>query len=135
MKIYLLNIFKIVWRNFMSRIYNKYIKLKEQNKDTMYLFRNGNFYIFLKEDAERINEYDVLKKTKFCKDAKKCCIPFSSIEEYMHVFHNHGLDVQIISQVETTDVKEALEKLKNINLDKTTPIQALQILKELQELL
>lgn len=135
MKIYLLNIFKIVWRNFMSRIYNKYIKLKEQNKDTMYLFRNGNFYIFLKEDAERINEYVVLKKTKFCKEAMKCGFPVSSLEEYMHVFHNHGLDVQIISQVETTDVKEALEKLKNINLDKTTPIQALQILKELQELL
>ncbi len=119
----------------MSRIYNKYIKLKEQNKDTMYLFRNGNFYIFLKEDAERINEYVVLKKTKFCKEAMKCGFPVSSLEEYMHVFHNHGLDVQIISQVETTDVKEALEKLKNINLDKTTPIQALQILKELQELL
>ena len=44
---------------FMSKIYNKYLELKKENDDKFYLFKCGNFYIFLDEDAERINEYVV----------------------------------------------------------------------------
>ena len=47
------------------KIYDKYKELKEQNSSKMYLFRNGNFYIFLDKDADLINEYVVLKKTNF----------------------------------------------------------------------
>lgn len=44
------------------KLYDKYKELKEQNKDKLYLFKNGNFYIFIGEDADYINEYVVLRK-------------------------------------------------------------------------
>lgn len=53
------------------KLYDKYKELKEQNKDKLYLFKNGNFYIFIEEDADYINEYVVLRKTNFTKNIQK----------------------------------------------------------------
>lgn len=119
----------------MSEIYSKYIKLKEKDKETMYLFKSGNFYIFLGEDADKINEYIVLKKTFFCKEAMKCGFPVSSLEDYMKVFHNHGLKIQIVDDLHEKGVEEALAFLRKTNLDNMTPIKALNLLYELKELL
>ena len=65
----------------------------------MYLFRSGNFYIFLGEDADNINNYVVLKKTPFCKETKKCGFPIGSLDDYMKVFHNQGLNVEVVDDV------------------------------------
>ena len=43
----------------MSKIYNKYLELKEENNEKMYLFKSGRFYIFLADDCDKINEYMV----------------------------------------------------------------------------
>lgn len=119
----------------MSQIYDKYKKLKQQDKDKFYLFRSGNFYIFLEEDADKINEYVVLKKTNFCKEAMKCGFPVGSLEDYLKVFHNHGLKVEVVEQIGKKDLSQAMEILRNLDLDKITPIKALNILKEIKELL
>lgn len=119
----------------MSQIYNKYKELKEKDKENMYLFRSGNFYIFLGEDADKINNYIVLKKTNFCKEAMKCGFPAGSLEEYLKVFQNHGLKIQVVEQLEEKNFSKAIDCLRKIDLDKVTPIKALNILKELKELL
>ena len=77
----------------MSKIYDKYLELKKDNSSKMYLFRVGNFYIFLNEDAYKINEYMVLKITKFAHDAEKCGFPVSSVENYMKIFKKQNLNV------------------------------------------
>ena len=46
----------------MSKVVNEYKMLKQNNKDCLYLFRLGRFYCFIGEDAEKINNYMVLKK-------------------------------------------------------------------------
>ena len=117
----------------MSYIYKKYQKLKEENSDKMYLFKSGNFYIFVGEDADKINEYVVLKKTAFCKEAMKCGFPIQSLNDYMKVFHNHGLRIEVIDEFEQNDIEEILNYLKTIDLDKMTPIKALNLLYEIQE--
>lgn len=119
----------------MSQIYDKYKELKTKNKEIMYLFRSGNFYIFLDEDADKINEYVVLKRTKFCKEAMKCGFPISSLDEYLKVFNNHGLTIKVVEQMEENSLEQAIERLNRLDLDKTTPIKALNILKELKELI
>ena len=119
----------------MSQIYDKYMELKKKDKKKMYLFRSGNFYIFLEEDADRINEYVVLKKTKFCKEAMKCGFPISSLDAYLRVFQNHGLKVEVIEDLKDVSFEKAIDVLRKLDLDKTTPIRALNILKELKELL
>lgn len=89
----------------MSEIYKSYVKLKENDKEKMYLFKSGNFYIFLGEDADKINEYIVLKKTFFCKEAMKCGFPTNSLDDYMKVFHNHGFKIQIVDDTQEKVLK------------------------------
>lgn len=108
------------------KLYDKYKELKEQNKDKLYLFKNGNFYIFIGEDADYINEYVVLKKKNFTKDIQKCGFPVNSKDAYLKVFQNHGLNIEIIENINEKN------KLENIDLDTITPIQALNILYELK---
>lgn len=117
------------------KLYEKYKQLKSQNKEKMYLFRNGNFYIFLEEDAERINEYMVLKKTSFTKDTIKCGFPVSRLDDYQRVFYKHKLPVEIVISDEHQDFKrlKKLEQLDNMVLDNVTPLEALQFLYELKQ--
>lgn len=119
----------------MSQIYDKYSKLKAKDSETLYLFRSGNFYIFIGDDAEKINEYVVLKKTSFCKEAMKCGFPIGSLDEYLKVFSNHGLKIQVVENALEKDIDKAIDSIKKIDLNKVTPIKALDILKDIQEML
>ena len=117
----------------MSKIYNKYCDLKKIDKDTMYLFKCGNFYIFIGEDAEKINNYVPLKLTTFCNEAKKCGFPLKCLDDYMRVFNNQNLKVKIIFDTDVTINENIINKLKNIDLDNITPIKALTILYEIKD--
>ncbi len=49
----------------MSKVYEKYLEKKSANDDKIYLFKSGNFYIFLAEDAKLMGDELGLKLTKF----------------------------------------------------------------------
>lgn len=122
----------------MSVIYDKYKKMKEKDKEKMYLFRSGNFYIFLGEDADNINNYVVLKKTPFCKETIKCGFPIGSLDDYMKVFHNQGLNVEVVEDsinATNKDLTEMISILNKLDLNQVTPLKALNILKELKDLI
>ncbi len=130
----------------MSKIYNEYLRLKEENPNKLYLFHNGKFYIFVAEDVETINQYVVLKPTKFTNEVNKCGFPESRLDDYIRVFNNHKLDIKII---ELSDIIEQVStlisiprkyinietKIKNINVNDITPLEAMEFIKELQEML
>ncbi len=123
----------------MSRIYDKYLELKKKDHEKLYLFHCGNFYIFLDEDAEQVNNYVVLKRTKFTRDIMKCGFPIGSKDEYLKVFHNQNLNVEVIENpLLPEDVSERermiLDQLKKIHVEEITPLEALSKLKELQEM-
>lgn len=115
----------------MSKIYDEYVRLKKQDQDKMYLFKCGNFYIFLADDCDVINEYVVLKKVPFSKGVDKCGFPLNSLENYLRVFHNHKLNIEVIEEIQPKDIHEMIQE---INIDNMTPLQALMKLKELKEL-
>ncbi len=117
----------------MSLLYDQYQNLKERDKDTYYLFRSGNFYIFLGEDADRINQYMVLKRTPFCKETIKCGFPVRSLEAYLKVFKNHGLTIRVIEKEEKKSIEPILKDLKKLDIEAITPIKALNILKEIKD--
>ena len=119
----------------MSVIYNKYLELKSNNKDKLYLFKSGNFYIFVGDDCDTINNYVVLKKVKFSNESNKCGFPVSVLDEYLRVFKNHNLDVEVIEEIheKDIDVDKLKRKLSKIDLNTITPIEALNILKEVKE--
>ncbi len=64
----------------MSKLYNKYLEKKKNNDEKVYLFKNGNFYIFLGEDAKIMSEELGLKLTKFCSESDKCGFPLLELD-------------------------------------------------------
>ena len=84
----------------MSKLYDKYLELKKKDESKMYLFRCGNFYIFLDDDAYQINEYVVLKITSFAKNVCKCGFSLSSLDNYLKVFQNHKLSIEVVEPTE-----------------------------------
>ena len=118
----------------MSKIYNEYLRLKKIDNNKLYLFKCGKFYIFLGDDCDLINEYLVLKKTSFCKETNKCGFPINSLEQYLKVFNNHKLNIEIIDEIENND-KDIITELSKIDVDKITPIEAIVILKKLKDLI
>ena len=46
----------VATKNAMSKIYDRYIELKNKDSDKIYLFLCGNFYIALDSDAIILNE-------------------------------------------------------------------------------
>lgn len=122
----------------MSKIYEKYLILKQRDDKKLYLFKNGNFYIFLKDDCDYINEYVVLKKTLFTKDVYKCGFPIQSLEQYMHVFHNHKLNVEVIDDYQSIHLDsdhedEVIASIRNLDINNLTPLAAINFLADLKE--
>lgn len=121
----------------MSKLYSEYLKRKGENQKPYYLFKSGMFYIFLDEDARKISRVVPLKITKLNNDIVKCGFPNNSLDKYMEVFKNLNLDVVLIDN-NSSDNKKSLEKSKdrvikkimNLDIDKVTPIKALEILSD-----
>lgn len=124
----------------MSKIYDKYLELKKEKPDTLYLFHSGKFYIFIADDADTINQYVVLRKTQFTKEISKCGFPDTCYDDYMKVFHNHHLDITVIESVsivesESKDYSSSLKKylkiekyVKDLDINSITPLQSMDIL-------
>ena len=122
----------------MSKIYDKYIELKKENPEKFYLFRCGNFYIFLEDDAYRINDFVVLKITSFAKNISKCGFPVSSLPSYLKVFQNLKIDVEMIEEcnrlTEEEKGKKVIQGLMNLDLDHLMPVDAFLELQKLKEI-
>ena len=117
----------------VSKIYDKYKELKNENSEKFYLFRCGNFYIFLEDDAYRINDFVVLKITSFAKNISKCGFPVSSLPNYLKVFQN--LKIEECSRLsEDEKGKKVIQKLMSLDLDHLMPVDAFLELQKLKEI-
>lgn len=139
----------------MSKIVNKYNELKNIDKDKLYLFESGIFYIFVNEDAEIINQELDLKITQQG-NYFKCGFPIKGKEKYFKLLEDKNINYEIIvlekdvnkvrndksvlvknSELSNNNFieREIIRKLKSINVEYYTPIEALNFLKELKELI
>ena len=118
----------------LSKIYKKYLELKIKNSEKLYLFKSGKFYIFIGEDCDRINEYVVLKKVKFSNDIMKCGFPDNILDEYLRVFQNHHLDIEVIDDFTLENSNSLYDYIECIDINRTTPLEALEKLKEIKEM-
>ena len=106
------------------------MRLKRKDDKKLYLFKNGNFYIFLGDDVDYINNYMVLKKTKFSNEYDKCGFPISKIDDYKRVFKNLKLNIEVIENVNDSN---PLEYLKNCSIDDLNNKECKTLLKEIKE--
>lgn len=123
----------------MSKLYIQYLKLKQENKNHLYLFKSGIFYIFLDKDAEKINEIFQFKLTNLNKEVLKCGFPLKSLNKYMVKFKEKKLKVIIIDNkkkvetvkkyIEDVNVMAFINEIKRINIDEISPMAAYLLLK------
>lgn len=120
----------------MSKIYERYLELKKDCKKKLYLFECGNFYIFIKDDADKINKLFNLKLITFANNVKKCGFPKSALNKYLEMFKKKKLSVQIIQNEKKKIVNnnDIFNIIRAINLDTISPIESFEILKELKDL-
>ena len=119
----------------MSSIYNTYCNLKKDNSENLYLFKSGNFYIFLDEDAKKINKITTLKLINHSKNIVKCGFPCNSLEKYLDIFNNLNLNVQVIDNITNDSLDNYLKYIKDLDIDNITPKISINILYKLKDLL
>lgn len=97
----------------MSKIYDRYLNLKEKDNDKIYLFECGNFYIMLDSDAIICNEIFGFKLTKFSNLCDKCGFPLNSLDKYIIKFKERELNYEIIKN-EIKSEKNKLDEIKEL---------------------
>lgn len=85
----------------MSKLYDTYILLKKQDKNTIYLFKSGVFFIALDDDAYTLSKIFNFKLGNLNENIVKCGFPCSSFNKYSNLFKLHNLDVKFIEKNNT----------------------------------
>lgn len=118
----------------MSRLYKKYLELKRCNKEKLYLFKAGIFYLFLEDDARFMSEKLKLKLTNLNEKVVKCGFPTSKLDKYARWLDSHNFVWEIIEfnyiNLNSKDIvyKNIIDNLIKIDLDNISPLEALKIL-------
>ena len=99
----------------MSKLYDKYEKLKSEDLECIYLFLCGNFYIALDSDAMILNELFDMKLTKFSNLCDKCGFPINSLEKYETKLKDKNIKYKLINEISDTSKIEKVKILVNIN--------------------
>ena len=122
----------------MSKIYDKYLNLKEKDNDKIYLFECGNFYIILDSDAIICNEIFGFKLTKFSNLCDKCGFPINSLEKYIKKFEEEKIDYQIIKneiKSEKNKINEIKELINNSNYNALNKEELIDIILSIYDII
>lgn len=116
----------------MSKLYEKYLRLKRNDENKIYLFKSGIFYVALDEDAIILNKNFGLKLSQFNSEINKCGFPIKSLEKYKKLFDNNDFVYEIVKDSDRESIIKILEK---VDIDNITPVEAFNILERMVSLL
>lgn len=130
----------------MSKLYDIYISLKENEKDgnnTLYLFKSGMFFIFIDKDALVASKLLNLKLTSLSPSIVKCGFPISSLDKFTVLLKNSGYSIKIIDNTANlsynikdyeinSSVENLLFSISNINLDSLSVSEAFAFLEKIK---
>lgn len=128
----------------MSKLYNKYLELKSKDDTFLYLFKSGMFYIFLDEDAKIVSKKLNLKLTNFNDTIFKCGFPINSLTKYTNLLNDFKINYKIVDgslitskskYIENENIQNYLEQIRKMDINKISPLKALELLNKLQNLL
>lgn len=130
----------------MSKLYSKYLELKKNNPNTIYLFKSGIFLLAIDEDATKLSDELNLKVTNLSSDVLKCGFPVSRQEHYFRVLEAKHISFTIIDDtygvvenysdyMNNVKLKKIIDEIININFDNITFKEAYEILLSTSNLL
>ena len=121
----------------MSKLKDKYFECKKNDKEKVYLFDSGIFYLFLGEDAIKMSDVFNLKLTLLTSDLYKCGFPKSSINKYKEMFKEKNLEIEIIEKEKNAYTEDfylkIIDKIKDVDLNTITPLDSMKLLKDIQD--
>ena len=101
----------------MSKLFDIYKNLKQEDSKTLFLFKSGIFYIFLDEDAKIINNLLDLKLTNLNTQIVKCGFPANSLQKYLKLLSFSDYNIKIIDNSSNTSFKVKDFTMNNDNID------------------
>lgn len=126
----------------MSKLLNQYESLKKIDPSYIYIFRVGIFYNILNEDAKILNEKLNLKITNLSPEIFKCGFPVSALDKYKKILNEKGIQYKIIDNLpnnmntidymNNVEIKQIINRIKNLDMNNTTFQQAFNILLDIQ---
>lgn len=127
----------------MSKLYDIYKKLKNENNEIIYLFKSGVFYICLDDDAKILSKIYNLKLTNLNVDIVKCGFPCSSFDKYYKLFVNDNINFKIIENntifngsdyLQNKTLLSLLEKINKVSVDNLSVSEAYRFIEEIQNI-
>ena len=98
----------------------QYLGIKEQNKDSIVMFRLGDFYEMFFEDAKTVSkELELTLTGKSCgleERAPMCGVPFHAADGYINRLVKKGYKVAICEQVEDPKLAKGIVKREVIRV-------------------
>lgn len=123
----------------MSKLFNIYQNLKQEDSETLYLFKSGIFYIFIDNDAKIVHDLLDLKLTNLNTEIVKCGFPENSLQKYLKLLSLTKYNVKIIDNANVTsytindyvlssNVRKLLLKISNANTENISITEAYSLL-------
>lgn len=100
----------------MSKLYDKFLSLKNTNGEKLYLFKSGIFFIALNEDAKKLSDIFGFKITNLNDTVTKCGFPSKRIDYYSSLLNKMNVDFDIIDS-STTSAKSTKDYINSYNFD------------------
>ena len=100
----------------MSKLYDNFVNLKGSNKDKIYLFNSGIFFIALNEDATKLSEIFGFKITNLNDTVTKCGFPAKRIEYYSSLLYKMNIDFELIDSI-SKKIENSSEYISNLNFN------------------
>lgn len=112
----------------MSKLYTEYLKLKNIDRNKLYLFKSGIFYIALEEDSKKLSELFSFKLTNLNENVTKCGFPQKRLEFYVEKLNSLNISFEIIDlnyskidnysdYLNNNKIKDIIKSILDIDMD------------------
>ena len=130
--------------------FEKFKELKFLNPSKLYIFENGVFYISYNEDADKMKDVFGFVVKQMGSVYRKCEFPVQYFERYEKALQLKRIDYEVIAiskrkkKIEANALEnsssecsnlihlEIIQMIQKVELSKITPIQAINLLLEMQ---
>lgn len=129
---------------YMSKLYSLYESLKRKDKQTIYLFKSGIFYLALSDDAVYLSNKFNFKLTNLNNSIVKCGFPISSIDKYINKFTSNNINFKLVDSTTNIiyspkdyqldcNVKKIIDSIISIDTNTLSVSEAYAFIENLQE--